>query len=764
MTQTPSDRSRARRGSGRVREIGLEYWRVFVAFVAVVSLVFAMWGFWWADPSEHDGAWERLLFFMSSLTSWVALFVFESPSGKLNWQLETARVLAAIAAILFGGRAIYLLFRNQVDGIRARYSHSHVIVCGLGRRGTLLVQEFKAKGHRVVAIERPDRLAAIEGGRQRGALVIAGDATDPLVLARAGVGHATCIVSVGGDDATNMGVATSVMDVAPTPPDEHGKQRPRAVIQIHDDELVHALTASSTSVRMRYSLEFVNIAQRAAWSLLDCPDPLDVRDELVIVGLELMSDELIVAAALLWPRLATTADGKLPVVLIDRDATHKAERLVLRHPWLEERLDVEAVDVDPRMLTLQRPDLLVGDTAPLPTRAYVCLDDPVEALSTGLGLRRITDGRFQVVVCAVSASESAGRFLTPGSTFEVGLQLFGVVEQTCSVELLLDTPVEATARLIHRDYVRNELARGRELGQAETLRPWEELTEASRESNRAAARSTRSKLEAVGAKLSHFTDWASPPFAFTDDEIERLARLEHGRWFAWMEGHGWTLGERSDSDKRHPDLVEWEDLSEVSRAKDREQILALPVQLARAGYDIQRLLPTDGLPTRDHSDHVERLAEAIHELYLEQRRAVGDPLGSTSSTVAWSELTDEFKNSSRAQARDVERMLAEIGYSLRPACTQADPTVFTDAEVERLAQLAHERWHHERLRGGWRLGDARDDEALRHPDLVAWDELGEDRRAIDRYIVQGLGRAVTAAGQELVRNGHDEADASRSLH
>lgn len=739
-----------------MREIGLEYWRAIVALVAVLSLVLAMWGFWATDPSARDQASELPLFILSSLTSWVGLFVFEPPPDA-NTQLEIARILAAVAAILFGGRAIYLLFRNQVDGLRARVSRSHVIVCGLGRRGTLLVQEFKEKGHRVVAIEHPNRLAAIEAGRQRGALVVAGDATDPLVLERAGVGRAMCVVSVGGDDATNIGVATSVMDVAWSGTEEDDKPRPRAVIQIHDDELIHALVASSASVRMRYSLEFVNIAQRAAWSLLDCPDPLDVRDDLVIVGLELMSEELIVAAGLLWPRLATAVDGKLPVVLIDRDASEKAGRLLLRHPWLEGRLDLEIVDVDPRMLTLDRPRFLEGDTAPLPTRAYVCLDDPVEALSTGLGLRRTTDGRFHVVVCAVSASESAGRFLTPGSTFEVGLQLFGVVEQTCSVELLLDTPVEATARLIHRDYVRHELARGRELGQTETLRPWDELTEAARESNRAAARSIRSKLETVGAELSRFTDWMKAPFEFTEDEIEQLARLEHERWLTWMRGHGWTLGERSESGKRHPDIVEWEDLSEVSRAKDREQILGLPVQLARAGYDIHR--PAEGRPTGDDTDRVERLAEAIHALYLEQRRAVGDLPGSTSSMVEWSELTDEFKNSSRAQARDVEPMLAEIGYSLRPAQTLGGPTTFTEAEVEMLAQLAHQRWHDERLERGWSRGDARDDESLRHPDLVAWDELGEDRRAIDRYIVQGLGRAVAAAGQELVRDGAGEADA-----
>jgi len=72
---------------------------------------------------------------------------------------------------------------------------------------------------------------------------------------------------------------------------------------------------------------------------------------------------------------------------------------------------------------------------------------------------------------------------------------------------------------------------------------------------------------------------AGSDFEFNDDEVETLAEMEHARW----------VGERSG--RYHPDLVDWEELPESAKDKDRDFVLALPDILADAGWQIIRLIP-----------------------------------------------------------------------------------------------------------------------------------------------------------------------------
>jgi hypothetical protein len=117
----------------------------------------------------------------------------------------------------------------------------------------------------------------------------------------------------------------------------------------------------------------------------------------------------------------------------------------------------------------------------------------------------------------------------------------------------------------------------------------------------------------------------------------------------------------------------------------------------------------------------------------------------------WESLPEEFKESSRQQARSTAQVLEVVGLSVRPADTGSSVTALTDDQVEVLAELAHERWTNERLQNGWRRGEPRDDDRRVHPDLVAWKELSEDRREIDRYLIRQLPRVLAASGQVLVQ-------------
>jgi hypothetical protein len=131
---------------------------------------------------------------------------------------------------------------------------------------------------------------------------------------------------------------------------------------------------------------------------------------------------------------------------------------------------------------------------------------------------------------------------------------------------------------------------------------------------------------------------------------------------------------------------------------------------------------------------------------VHRRIAQGAPEGDP-AVVPWEQLPETLRESNRDQAADIGRKLDVVGYELRPAGDWGTPSMkFTEAEVESLAMLEHDRWQEDRLRGGWRFGPERDPDKKTTPYLVAWDELTEEVRDLDRDAVRALPVFLARAG------------------
>jgi hypothetical protein len=70
---------------------------------------------------------------------------------------------------------------------------------------------------------------------------------------------------------------------------------------------------------------------------------------------------------------------------------------------------------------------------------------------------------------------------------------------------------------------------------------------------------------------------------------------------------------------------------------------------------------------------------------------------------------------------------------------------FTPAEVERLAEMEHERWLAERRALGWTAGP-RDLQKKTNPNLVPWAELDDTAREMNRSSVRQLPLFLNRAG------------------
>jgi len=152
----------------------------------------------------------------------------------------------------------------------------------------------------------------------------------------------------------------------------------------------------------------------------------------------------------------------------------------------------------------------------------------------------------------------------------------------------------------------------------------------------------------------------------------------------------------------------------------------------------------------------EVIARAMHEEYVRNQQAKDD--GDEAQTALpqpalapWDQLSDDLKESNRAQAAHVGIKLAAVGCELSPLTAwDAEHFTFVPSELEKLAQMEHERFVEERIGAGWRIG-TRDPDRKRSPYLVPWIDLEEEVRDLDRLFIRGLPKFLARTGFQIVR-------------
>ena len=78
---------------------------------------------------------------------------------------------------------------------------------------------------------------------------------------------------------------------------------------------------------------------------------------------------------------------------------------------------------------------------------------------------------------------------------------------------------------------------------------------------------------------------------FTDDEIEKMAEIEHNRWNWQKRLQGWKYkaGPKDMKNKTNPSLVPWAQLPDNIKEYDRETVRLIPELLAKANFEIYKI-------------------------------------------------------------------------------------------------------------------------------------------------------------------------------
>src|SRR6266498_3308875 len=85
--------------------------------------------------------------------------------------------------------------------------HDHFIICGYGRVGRRVGQEFRAAGVRYVVLDFSD--AALAAATEAGDLFVEGNGTEDEDLAKAGLERARGLVAASDSDADNLYITLS---------------------------------------------------------------------------------------------------------------------------------------------------------------------------------------------------------------------------------------------------------------------------------------------------------------------------------------------------------------------------------------------------------------------------------------------------------------------------------------------------------------------------------------------------------------------------
>jgi len=384
----------------RFRKWWADYSWLILITLGLSGLVLGFVGFW---KNELVTGAERTILDNLYLTLGLISLNSGAVHGLVSWELQVARflipALTAYTAIL----AIAALFNQQTDRIRLWFTRDHVLICGLGRKGFRLAQQFLAQGNQVVVIEVDDGNDWIENIRSSGAVVIQGDATDSDLLEKVNLHRARCLISVLGDDGKNAEVAVQAEKLS----------RRRAdgtltcVIHIFDSQLWGLLREKelNTNQNTNFRLELFNIFDRGAHLMLQGNPPWKISPQkqgahILVIGLGKMGQRLVVEAARGWRITNPDPDIKIRVSAIDLNAEQKLESLLIHYPRLGNLCEFKALNMNILSGDFERAGSLFveGETCDLDF-VYVCLDDESFSLQTGLRLNhQLRDHQIPIVL------------------------------------------------------------------------------------------------------------------------------------------------------------------------------------------------------------------------------------------------------------------------------------------------------------------------------------------------------------------------------
>lgn len=149
---------------------------------------------------------------------------------------------------------------------------------------------------------------------------------------------------------------------------------------------------------------------------------------------------------------------------------------------------------------------------------------------------------------------------------------------------------------------------------------------------------------------------------------------------------------------------------------------------------------------------LEDIARTLHENYRMIQFKKGKKRGSDPALEPWDLLGEDLKESNRKQADHIKEQFKKLNIGLTlPSKKPAPLFKFSSNEIEILAKAEHVRWMKEKMDAGWKWGPERDYDNKESPYLVAYEDLPEDIKELDREPFRSIPKILSQFDLKIIR-------------
>jgi hypothetical protein len=586
---------------GRVRTEMLVI--VVLGLIGLVGGIFG-WLAYFRQMGELIGFWEALyktlqLYFLNT----------DFPKHEVPIILNIARFAApmSLATAIIG--KIVQLTSKQTKVLRIKYFKNHCIICGLGLVGRQIAEDCLLNRRQVVIIEINPMNPYLYSMLGTDAVILFGNATDPILLKQANINRADVLFALTNSDTTNMNIAYVASDIV---------NNENKAVHHHLKCIIHIAMASAYHLFFNskfyqtpnnvFSPKLFNISQVASALVLDaCPPEKQAPENqvskkgdppvnIMIFGLGNIGENLLLGFARTGHYLCNippesdkvSVSIKNKVHIVDPIADKRMEEIRALYPKLDQIVECRIYSQSPSTLTeaafsemVQKEGIRI---------VFLCMEDDRERFS----ILQIIHGyllRNSIMVVDLipstirnsATAENIGILLGSSFISEKEYKVFEYLKEICKLEILVNDKLDELAKSIHSLYGTKE---------------WEKTEEVFRQSSRYQAEHLKIKLRAMSL------DWEKTSVKEVEEYlannpqlVEDLAHLEHIRYVAERFLDGWSLcndafelnseSQREEmknkikAKKLNPTLRAYFEIDEKSKAYNRESIRKIPELLKK---------------------------------------------------------------------------------------------------------------------------------------------------------------------------------------